>query len=217
MKMHTTTVELATRDQLTDDQLDQLMTNLSTLHPAIGTSARGWLEVTVTLPAEHVGQAVTLAVAAIEQAAGHPTVAVTSMTEAEADAREGWEDSPSDLVSVSQAAEILGVSRQAVLDRISRHTLPAEKVGKGYTIPRAALTSKADGFATLQTAIRNLAERQPQVGTAENLKALREINASLALAKARPQANAEFLEALKKISKTLATMNAIVPDEHRTT
>lgn len=135
MKMHTITVELDTRDV---DQAEQLVTSLEQLHPAVSTSPRGWLEVTVTIPAEHVGQAVTLAIAAAEQAAGHPTVAVTAMTEEEADARQGFETLP-DLVSVTEAAELLGVSRQAVLDRISRHTLPATKVGREYTIPRSAL------------------------------------------------------------------------------
>jgi len=137
MKMHSITVELDSRDPGAD-QADQLMTDLEQLHPAVSTSPRGWLTVTITIPAEHVGQAVTLAIAAVEQAAGHPTIAVTAMTETEADAREGWE-TPSELVSVKEAADILGVSRQAVLDRIARHTLPASKVGRGYTIPRAAL------------------------------------------------------------------------------
>lgn len=137
MKMHTITVELDARDA-TESQAEQLVTQLEQLHPAISQSARGWLEVTITIPAEHVGQAVTLAIAAVEQAAGHPTIAVTAMTEEEADARQGW-DTPSDLVSVGEAAELLGVTRQAVLDRISRHTLPATKVGRGYTIPRSAL------------------------------------------------------------------------------
>lgn len=44
-----------------------------------------------------------------------------------------------DTVSVTEAAQILGVTRQAVLDRISRSTLPAEKAGRDYAIPRAAL------------------------------------------------------------------------------
>ena len=138
MKMHTVTAELATRDESNIDQLDQAITDLESIHPAISTSPRGWLTVAVTLPAEHVGQAVILATAAIEQATGHPVIAVTAMTEAEADAREGWE-TPPELVSVSEAAEILGVSRQAVLDRIGRHTLPASKVGRDYAIPRIAI------------------------------------------------------------------------------
>lgn len=137
MKMHTITVELDARD-VTEDQAEQLLTSLQQLHPAVGNSARGWLEVTITIPAEHVGQAVTLAIAAIEQAAGHPTIAVTAMTEEEADAREGFETLP-DLVTVTEAAQILGVSRQAVLDRISRHTLPATKIGRDYAIARGAL------------------------------------------------------------------------------
>ncbi|MCW2751716.1 MAG: hypothetical protein JWR83_2826, partial [Aeromicrobium sp.] len=52
--------------------------------------------------------------------------------------REGWEPVP-DLVSVTEAAQLLGVTRQAVLDRINRKTLPAEKVGREYVIPRLAV------------------------------------------------------------------------------
>jgi excisionase family DNA binding protein len=160
MKMHTITVELDARD-ITADHADQLVTSLEQLHPAVGNSPRGWLEVTITIPAEHVGQAVTLAIAAIEQAAGHPTIAVTAMTEEEADAREGWESLP-DLVSVSEAAELLGVSRQAVLDRINRHTLPASKIGRDYAIPRAALTKAPASMAEKIADVRAAAEQHPR-------------------------------------------------------
>lgn len=43
------------------------------------------------------------------------------------------------LVSVSEAAAVLGVTRQAVLDRIKRGTLDATKVGRQYVIRRPAL------------------------------------------------------------------------------
>lgn len=44
-----------------------------------------------------------------------------------------------DAVSVPQAAEILGISRQAVLKRIRTGRLRATKVGRNYVVPRDAL------------------------------------------------------------------------------
>lgn len=139
MKMHTVTIELDEKGP-SATRAEQLVDDLQHIHPAVSVSSRGWVTVTVTLPAEHVAQAVMLATSAVEQAAGHPAIAITAMTEEEADAREGWETLP-DLVSVTEAASVLGVSRQAVLDRIGRHTLPATKIGRDYAIPRSALTS----------------------------------------------------------------------------
>lgn len=43
------------------------------------------------------------------------------------------------LVSVAQAAERLGVTRQAVLKRIRSGRLPATKVGRAYVVPEYAL------------------------------------------------------------------------------
>jgi excisionase family DNA binding protein len=138
MKMHTVIVELDEKDP-NAARAEQLIDQLQHIHPAVSVAPRGWVAVTVTLPAEHVAQAAMLAAGAVEQAAGRAVVAVAAMTEEEADAREGWETLP-DLVSVTEAAAALGVSRQAVLDRIARHTLPAEKVGREYVIPRSAVT-----------------------------------------------------------------------------
>lgn len=42
-------------------------------------------------------------------------------------------------ISVAQAAELLGITRQAVLKRIRSGRLPATKVGRNYIVLRAAL------------------------------------------------------------------------------
>jgi uncharacterized protein len=44
-------------------------------------------------------------------------------------------------VSVAQAAEMLGITRQAVLKRIHTGRLPATKVGHAYIVPRTALSA----------------------------------------------------------------------------
>ena len=44
-----------------------------------------------------------------------------------------------DYAAVSQAAEIRGVSRQAILELITRGRLRAERVGRSWLIPKSAL------------------------------------------------------------------------------
>jgi excisionase family DNA binding protein len=42
-------------------------------------------------------------------------------------------------VTVNEAAELRGVSRQAILELIERKRLPAERVGRQWLIPKAKL------------------------------------------------------------------------------
>lgn len=49
------------------------------------------------------------------------------------------------LLSTTQAAEVLGVSRQRVLQLVSSGQLEATKVGDTWAIPRAAVTARAAG------------------------------------------------------------------------
>lgn len=118
--------------------IDAVMEALATAHPAIGRSDTGRVEIAVTVPGESLAQAVTLAIALSEQATGSPAAAVTALTEIERDTREGWAPLP-ELVNVTQAAEKLGISRQAVLKRINTGALPHQRVGREYVIPAAAL------------------------------------------------------------------------------
>jgi len=48
-----------------------------------------------------------------------------------------------EFVSVAQAAELLGITRQAVLKRIRAGRLQAAKVGRNYIVPREAIESPA--------------------------------------------------------------------------
>lgn len=139
MRMYNATIEV---DHRGDFDVDQVMTQLEAFHPAIGQSRRGLASATISLPGETLTQATAAAVAVVEQAFGVWAVYAEVMTEREFNAREGWEDVP-ELVSVSEAAQLLGVSRQAVLQRITAKTLPAEKVGREYVIPRAAVARTA--------------------------------------------------------------------------
>lgn len=142
MNMHTATVEVANRidpHKVEPGEFDDIMEQLADHHASVSVSARGWLTVTVTFPAETLTQAMVTAAAVVEAATGCAAIAAEVMPEAEYDARQGWTSLP-ELVSVTEAAQLLGVTRQAVLDRVRRHTLPATKIGRDYAIPREAIT-----------------------------------------------------------------------------
>jgi excisionase family DNA binding protein len=62
-------------------------------------------------------------------------------------------------VSVAQAAELLGLTRQAVLKRIRTGRLQAAKVGRNYIVPREAiLPPQAAGDPVLAEIVRRLEE-----------------------------------------------------------
>jgi hypothetical protein len=112
MKMYNAAVEVATKNT-NEDLVDELMDQLAQYHVAIGTSARGWLEARISLPAESLAQACATAAAVVETATGRSAIACEVMTEDEFDARQGFTSEP-DVVSSAEAAEILGVTRQRV-------------------------------------------------------------------------------------------------------
>jgi excisionase family DNA binding protein len=105
------------------------------LHPAIGTSVRGYLDATVTVAAESLVYAVMSTVATVQQIAGAAAIRVDVMTEAEFDARQGAVPMP-ELVGVTEAAELLGVSRQRVLQMVDENKLAGTKVGKSVVLAR---------------------------------------------------------------------------------
>lgn len=108
MKMYNAAVEVATK-RYGEDTADELMEALAAYHPSVGTSARGWLEARISVPAESLLQASTTALAVVEQATGAAAIAAEVMTEEEFAAREGFTVEP-DIVSSADAAELLGVS-----------------------------------------------------------------------------------------------------------
>ena len=57
------------------------------------------------------------------------------------DRREGMKIDDVELVSVTEAATILGLTSQAVRDRITAGPLPGRKIGRNWLVPTAALAS----------------------------------------------------------------------------
>lgn len=127
-------IEYQTREDIDDRLLDAL----ADYHPATGRAPRGWVEAIITLPAENLRQAATTALAVAEAAHVAPLLAVEVLPTAEFDARHGLTPLP-DLVSVTEAALLLGVSRQAVLQRLERGTLAGSKVGDTWVVQRGQL------------------------------------------------------------------------------
>lgn len=136
MKMYNATIEVEHRGE---PDVDHVMTALQAFHPAVGVSARGWAFATITLPGEDLQQASAAAAAVVQAAFDAPLLLLEVTTTDEFDARQGWAPVP-ELVSVTEAAQLLGVSRQRILQRIADRTLPGEKIGRDYAIPRGAVT-----------------------------------------------------------------------------
>lgn len=113
----------------TPEQASDLVDRLIDFHPAIATSPVGWCEATITVHAETIGQAVTVAAALLGQ-----VVSIKAMTTEEFDRRPVADDRMPELVGVTEAAEQLGTSRQAVLQRLESGSLVGTKVGKGWAI-----------------------------------------------------------------------------------
>lgn len=117
---------------------EQLVDELADFHPAVSRSLSGHIEVVVTMPAESVRQAVITAISVV--GAHHVVTAIDVVTTDEFDRRLGLEPVP-DLLSVTEAAAALGVTRQAVLQRIEAGSLTARRVGTAWVIPRTAVAA----------------------------------------------------------------------------
>lgn len=133
------TVELDSRD-FDESAIDLLMDLIEPYHGAVGRSLTGRVELILTLPADNLRQAAATAVA-IAQSAGHTPFSIEAMPTAEFDRRiEALEIPP--LLSVPEAAEALGVSRQRVLQLVNGGQLDAVKIGDTWAILRASVTAR---------------------------------------------------------------------------
>lgn len=129
-------VELDTRNDI--DEL--LVDRLAAYHPATGRTARGRVEVILTVPAADLVQLMQTTVAVLAKSVDAPVLAVEVMTTDEFDRRLGQEPMPA-LVSVTEASARLGVSRQAVQQRLDAGTLPGQKVGNTWVVQASAVES----------------------------------------------------------------------------
>lgn len=124
-----------------DDAVDALVEALADYHPAVGDApaSPGAVRAVITLPAHTLAQAVATATALAAQVGDLEGIEVIPTQVW--DRREGMKIDDVELVSVTEAATILGLTSQAVRDRITAGTLPGRKIGRNWLVPTAALAS----------------------------------------------------------------------------
>jgi hypothetical protein len=83
---YTAAVEVATKHAL---DVETLTPALSEYAPEVGTSAQGWLELRITLPASSLAQACSTALAMASAATGAEAISCEVMTESESHERDG--------------------------------------------------------------------------------------------------------------------------------
>lgn len=146
-------IELGTRfDDLTDDNTDNLIDAFADYHPALGRGDFGNAELVISLQAENLRQATDLAYALLaDRAPAHDVASLSVMPTEEFDRRAGISTLAAlgELLSVTEVADRLHVTRQRVLQRIDAGDLPARRVGNTWAIVAAALTGNPTATETL--------------------------------------------------------------------
>ena len=124
-----------------NDDLDDVMEAFAAYHPAVGDApaSPGAIEAVITLPAHTLTQAGATATARAAQVGDLEGIEVIPTHVW--DRREGLKVDDVELVSVTEAATHLGLTSQAVRDRITAGTLPGRKIGRNWLIPATALAS----------------------------------------------------------------------------
>lgn len=108
---------------------------------AVGRSELGRTEIVFTLPADSVRQANTTALAILDQ---YPPalVSLRVLPAGDFDRLTEAAELPA-LVSVSEAAQELGVSRQSILKSIKTAKLPATRVGDTWAVRKSVVQARA--------------------------------------------------------------------------
>lgn len=135
--MHYVTETELDRRTPNTDELDAIIAGLADYHPALSTATSGNLTITLTIPADTLRQAATTTLAVVGADYGAP-LTLSVQPEEVRDARLGWVPIP-DLVGATEAAQILGLSRQRIQQLVTAGKLPATRIGRELAIPRAAL------------------------------------------------------------------------------
>lgn len=138
--MATVTVDQARVDRA---RLGEFLEALDAYDGILGDSATG-AQAAVKVEADTLAEACAEACAIVSDVLGADAVGCQIVTAAAFRREFGIhpelaEIEVGDLMSVSEAAELLGVSRQAVLGRIASGTLAATKVGREWAISRRDL------------------------------------------------------------------------------
>lgn len=121
---------------------------LADYHAGLGSSPTGHVVIVITLPAEKLRQATTTAIAVVQDVTGRTATSVRASTSSAFFAAADPEPSTLPrLLGVTEAAEILGVSRQAVLQACEEGRYPATRAGKAWVLLASAVEAKAKAAA----------------------------------------------------------------------
>lgn len=129
MQRYKATVEVDRKGPVTANQSDDVMSRLEWFHPALSSSARGWCDATICVPAESLAQAATVATRLVAVTFDAEAIVCEVMTEQGFDARQELVPMPVPVVA-TEAAEILGVSRQRVQQYADEGRLRGRLVGR---------------------------------------------------------------------------------------
>ena len=132
-------------DELTDDQFDRVIDSLIEFSPSVGLNPIGQLSIRISIQATSIRQATELSIAFVGDVLNRADingkmVAINTLTEEEFLRRENIPDE-ADVVGTAEAAEIMGVSTQRVVQLATR--LNAVKIGKTYAFPRRTVENAA--------------------------------------------------------------------------
>lgn len=130
--------------QVTEDLADAIMDRLASYHVALGFTDLH-LRVIITLPGEDLDQAFSTALAVLHRAlqpTGVGVQGVEVVSTAEFDRRNGIPPVP-ELLSVTEAAELLHVTGTRVRQMLDAGQLPGQKAGATWVLSRAAVERAA--------------------------------------------------------------------------
>lgn len=120
---------------------DALLEPIEDYNGAAGRSELGRAEVVFTVPALTLRQATTTALAILDTYPW-PVRSVRVLPTADYDRLVDAVEVPP-LLSVQEAADLLGISRQAVLKAVSARTLPAIRVGGTWVLRKSSVRAHA--------------------------------------------------------------------------
>lgn len=138
-QMYNATIELEVPiDNLAGDPADKLLDRFADYHPVLARSTLGRAELILSLPAQSLWQAASTVRHLVDDL---PATRVILETSTEFDLR-SHADVPH-LLSVTEAAQRLGITRAGVQRKIDTGTLPAVRVGNAWAIPAVAAEAAA--------------------------------------------------------------------------
>lgn len=122
---------------LTDTEAGHALEQLPGLSAVIADT-HGHPDVLLTIGADDVVQAATLGVAVIERATTRTVTALQVVPTEVWDARQGFVPIP-ELIGATEAAALLGVSRQRIAQLVDEGKLPARRAGNALVFARGTV------------------------------------------------------------------------------